>query len=171
MCTCNSMSSFASSLPRQKRATCIKELKRIVDNVNDNNVLAGNSTVHNVDNVKQKLQELLLIASKSPFKHANDLNEYMSLLETLLGPVLHEYYPFFNEEFKRDIFDSFFLPKSNLVNENNNNSTSFYKMGEWDGKLLNGNDAPLGTYVYEITYRELKDSERKILSGTVILIR
>ena len=53
----------------------------------------------------------------------------------------------------------------------NNNSTSFYKMGEWDGKLLNGNDAPLGTYVYEITYRELKDSERKILSGTVILIR
>ena len=53
----------------------------------------------------------------------------------------------------------------------NNNNTSFYKMGEWDGKLLNGNDAPLGAYVYEINYKELKDSERKILSGTVMLIR
>jgi hypothetical protein len=119
-----SMSSVISISPRQKRATCIKELKSIVDNVNNNSVSAGKSTIHNVDNVKEKLQELLLIAIKSPFIHLSDLKEYISLLETLLGPVLHEYYPFFSEEFKRNTFDAFFLPKSSMVNENNNNNTS-----------------------------------------------
>ena len=73
------------------------------------------------------------------------------------------------------IFESNEILLTNNMLENsmcdNNNNTSFYKMGEWDGKMPNGNDAPLGTYVYEITYKELKDSERKILSGTVILIR
>ena len=48
---------------------------------------------------------------------------------------------------------------------------SFYKMGEWNGKLSNGNDAPIGAYVYEINFKKLKDSENEILNGTITLIR
>ena len=52
-----------------------------------------------------------------------------------------------------------------------NNVQPFYKMGEWDGKLSNGNKAPFGAYVYEINYKKLKDSKTKILNGTITLIR
>ena len=52
-----------------------------------------------------------------------------------------------------------------------NNVKPFYKMGEWDGKLSNGNKAPFGAYVYEINYKKLKDSKTKILNGTITLIR
>ena len=53
----------------------------------------------------------------------------------------------------------------------NNNIEPFYKMGEWDGRLSNGNDAPFGAYVYEISYKKLEDSKREILNGTITLIR
>jgi len=73
------------------------------------------------------------------------------------------------------IFESNKIELTNNLSENsicdNSNNSSFYKMGEWDGKLQNGSDAQLGTYVYEISYKELKDSERKIINGTVLLIR
>ena len=44
-------------------------------------------------------------------------------------------------------------------------------MGAWDGNLSNGNKAPLGTYIYEISYRELKDSEVSYLYGSITLVR
>ena len=53
----------------------------------------------------------------------------------------------------------------------NDNFSTFYKMGEWDGKLLSGNKAPIGVYVYEINYLKLKDSNRKKITGTINLIR
>ena len=53
---------------------------------------------------------MLQVASELPFNEIGDFKEYISLLEILLGPILHEYYAFFNEDFKRNIFDSFFLP-------------------------------------------------------------
>ncbi len=73
------------------------------------------------------------------------------------------------------IFESNKIELTNNLSDNsicdNSNNSSFYKMGEWDGKLQNGSDAQLGTYVYEISYQELKDSKRKIINGTILLIR
>ena len=73
------------------------------------------------------------------------------------------------------IFESNDIILTNVLAENsicdNNNIDPFYKMGEWDGRLSNGNKAPFGAYVYEISYKKLKDSKRKILNGTITLIR
>ena len=73
------------------------------------------------------------------------------------------------------IFESDEIVLTDNLSENsmcdNNNFGSFYKMGEWNGKLSNGNDAPIGAYVYEINFKKLKDSENEILNGTITLIR
>ena len=55
------------------------------------------------------------------------------------------------------IFESDEIVLTDNLSENsmcdNNNFGSFYKMGEWNGKLSNGNDAPIGAYVYEINFK------------------
>ena len=53
----------------------------------------------------------------------------------------------------------------------NNNHSDFYRMGAWDGNLLNGNKAPFGTYVYEVSYKKLKDSKTTYHLGTISLVR
>ena len=53
----------------------------------------------------------------------------------------------------------------------NNTIGDYYKLGTWDGKMLNGIKAPLGAYVYEISYKEKKDSEITKLLGSITLIR
>ena len=103
-----------------KRTECIKQLKNIIDNIivnqknGKNNISSNNNnnnnTIHNIEPVKKAITSLLQVASELPFNEIGDFKEYISLLEILLGPILHEYYAFFNEDFKRNIFDSFFLP-------------------------------------------------------------
>ena len=104
-----------------KRTECIKQLKNIIDNIivnqkngknniSSNNNNNNNNTIHNIEPVKKAITSLLQVASELPFNEIGDFKEYISLLEILLGPILHEYYAFFNEDFKRNIFDSFFLP-------------------------------------------------------------
>ena len=53
----------------------------------------------------------------------------------------------------------------------NNNYSSFYKMGSWDGNLFNGNKAQFGAYPYEISYKKLKDSKTTYHLGTISLVR
>ena len=56
-------------------------------------------------------------------------------------------------------------------NCDNNIESSYYKMGAWDGKLLNGSKAPFGAYAYEINYKKLKDSKTIRQFGIISLVR
>ena len=96
------------------RSECIKQLQESVSEIHgEKAALAGNGTIDKIDTVKEKMEELLSTLSKVPFMDLNDVKEYGSLLEILLGPILHEYFPFFSEKFKRNVFDSFFAPHDN----------------------------------------------------------
>ena len=44
-------------------------------------------------------------------------------------------------------------------------------MGAWDGKLINGKDAPLGVYVYLVEYQKLTEKDIETIIGTNTLIR
>ena len=73
------------------------------------------------------------------------------------------------------IFESNEILLTNNMLENsscdNNTIGDYYKLGSWDGRMLNGIKAPLGAYVYEVSYREKKDSEITKLLGSITLIR
>ena len=73
------------------------------------------------------------------------------------------------------IFKSDEIIMTNNLNEgsscDNNNNNDFYKMGSWDGNYSNGNKVPLGAYIYEISYRKLKNSEVIYLYGKITLVR
>ena len=56
-------------------------------------------------------------------------------------------------------------------NCDNNIESSYYKMGAWDGKLLNGSNAPFGAYAYELSYKKLKDSKTIRQFGIISLVR
>lgn len=56
-------------------------------------------------------------------------------------------------------------------NCDNNIQSSYYKMGAWDGKLLNGSNAPFGAYAYELSYKKLKDSKTIRQFGIISLVR
>lgn len=48
---------------------------------------------------------------------------------------------------------------------------NYYKMGTWDGKLINGEEAPLGVYVYLVEYQKLAEKNPETIVGTITLIR
>ena len=48
---------------------------------------------------------------------------------------------------------------------------AYYKMGSWDGIMINGLEAPQGTYVYVINYQQTLDSDPVELKGYIVLIR
>ncbi|MEE2953882.1 MAG: gliding motility-associated C-terminal domain-containing protein [Bacteroidota bacterium] len=48
---------------------------------------------------------------------------------------------------------------------------SFYKMGAWDGNVVNGDPAPIGVYVYIIEYRQLITDDPEVKTGLITLIR
>ena len=73
------------------------------------------------------------------------------------------------------IFESNEILLTNGMLENsscdNNTIGDYYKLGPWDGRMSNGRKAPLGAYVFEINYKEKKDSEITKLFGSITLIR
>ena len=44
-------------------------------------------------------------------------------------------------------------------------------MGNWDGIMVNGLEAPQGVYPYVINYLHTKDSDLESLVGFIVLIR
>ena len=58
----------------------------------------------------------------------------------------------------------------NICN-NLENTDSYYKMGTWDGVMLDGNLAPQGVYPFLIEYKQGKGSVSEIIVGYIILIR
>lgn len=73
------------------------------------------------------------------------------------------------------IFESNEILLTNGMLENsscdNNTIGDYYKLGSWNGRMSNGRKAPLGAYVFEINYKEKKDSEITKLLGSITLIR
>ena len=51
------------------------------------------------------------------------------------------------------------------------NTEPYYKMGTWDGVMLDGNLAPQGVYSFVIEYKQTKGSVSKIIVGHITLIR
>ena len=93
------------------RSECIKQLQEVVSEINGGEgALGGSGTIDKIDIVKKMMEDLISTLSKVPFMDLNDIKEYVSLLEILLGPILHEYFPFFSAKFKRNVFDTFFAP-------------------------------------------------------------
>ena len=91
------------------RSECIKQLQEVVSEINGGEgALGGSGTIDKIDIVKKMMEDLISTLSKVPFMDLNDIKEYVSLLEILLGPILHEYFPFFSEKFKWNVFDTFF---------------------------------------------------------------
>ena len=58
----------------------------------------------------------------------------------------------------------------NICNDNNPYQ-EYYKMGEWDGSLNNGEKAISGTYVFVATYYTINEYQLQTLVGNIILIR
>jgi len=54
---------------------------------------------------------------------------------------------------------------------NPENIDQYYKMGSWDGVMLDGNLAPQGVYPFVIEYKQTKDSSAEIIAGHITLIR
>ena len=59
---------------------------------------------------------------------------------------------------------------NNICNDKNLYQ-EYYKMGEWDGKLENGEEAVQGTYVFMATYYLPNDNKPQYLVGNILLIR
>ena len=55
------------------------------------------------------MEDLISTLSKVPFMDLNDIKEYVSLLEILLGPFYMNTF-LFSAKFKRNVFDTFFAP-------------------------------------------------------------
>jgi hypothetical protein len=51
------------------------------------------------------------------------------------------------------------------------NTDPYYKMGSWDGVMLDGNLAPQGVYPFLIEYKQTEGSTPKIIVGHITLIR
>ena len=62
------------------------------------------------------------------------------------------------------------LSDENICNDNNPYK-EYYKMGEWDGTLTNGEQAISGTYVFIANYYTPNESKIQVLVGNIILIR
>ena len=60
--------------------------------------------------------------------------------------------------------------ENNLCNDNLNQQ-SYYKMGEWDGLLKNGEEAIQGSYVYIVSYKLLNNDRHQYMKGNITLIR
>ena len=58
----------------------------------------------------------------------------------------------------------------NICN-NLENTEPYYKMGTWDGIMLDGNLAPQGVYPFIIEYKQAKGSPSEIIVGHITLIR
>ena len=58
----------------------------------------------------------------------------------------------------------------NICN-NLENTEPYYKMGTWDGVMLDGNLALQGVYPFVIEYKQTKGSVSKIIVGHITLIR
>ena len=58
----------------------------------------------------------------------------------------------------------------NICN-NLENMDPYYKMGSWDGVMLDGNLAPQGVYPFVIEYKQAKESPPEIIIGHITLIR
>ena len=73
------------------------------------------------------------------------------------------------------IFESNEVILTNDMIENsncsNNTNGDYFKMGSWDGKMKNGTNAPLGSYVYKISYKEGEFSEITNFFGLLTLVR
>ena len=59
---------------------------------------------------------------------------------------------------------------NNICNDNNLYQ-EYYKMGEWDGKLENGEEAVEGTYVFVKTYYLPNNNKLQYKVGNILLIR
>ncbi|MEC9209721.1 MAG: gliding motility-associated C-terminal domain-containing protein [Bacteroidota bacterium] len=62
------------------------------------------------------------------------------------------------------------LDDGNICNTIINND-DYYKMGSWNGVMINGLEAPQGVYPYVINYMHTKESNVETLVGLIILIR
>jgi gliding motility-associated-like protein len=51
------------------------------------------------------------------------------------------------------------------------NTDAYYKMGSWDGVMINGLDAPQGVYSYVINYMHTQDSNTETLLGFIVLLK
>ena len=51
------------------------------------------------------------------------------------------------------------------------NTDAYYKMGSWDGVMINGLDAPQGVYSYVINYMHTQDSNTETLVGFIVLLK
>ncbi len=74
------------------------------------------------------------------------------------------------------VFISSQIEQKTHANDGNNCNNlsyvdSYFKMGSWNGKLSNGNNAPNGVYVYIIEYRDVVNKKVEKIKGTVTLIR
>ena len=58
----------------------------------------------------------------------------------------------------------------NICNDNNPYQ-EYYKMGEWDGFLNNGEEAISGNYVFLATYYTTNEYQLQTLIGNIILVR
>lgn len=54
---------------------------------------------------------------------------------------------------------------------NDNHYQEYYKLGEWDGKLENGEEAVQGTYVFLATYYLPNNNKPQYMVGNILLIR
>ena len=62
------------------------------------------------------------------------------------------------------------MEDGNLCN-NISNEDSYYKMGSWDGIMINGLPAPKGVYPFVINYKEYESELIKQEVGYVVLIK
>ncbi len=62
------------------------------------------------------------------------------------------------------------LSDGNICNTIINND-DYFKMGSWDGIMVNGLEAPQGVYPYVINYMNTKESNTETLAGFIILIK
>jgi hypothetical protein len=62
------------------------------------------------------------------------------------------------------------LDDGNICNTITDND-AYYKMGSWDGVMVNGLEAPQGAYPYVINYMHTKESNIETLLGFIILIK
>ena len=58
----------------------------------------------------------------------------------------------------------------NICNDNNPYQ-EYYKMGEWDGSLNNGEEAISGVYVFVVTYYIPNEHQLQTESGNIVLVR
>ena len=86
------------------RNVAVLKLKRALPSSNSDRIAVPSQT--NV--VLEKLDSVLDICRQVPFLKDVDFEAYLELTRILLGPVLHEWYPLFDDLSRRERFDVFF---------------------------------------------------------------